>query len=92
MAGNWQGMNLEPVRSAAQQLTAKGNEVESLTGKLDGEVHQLASSWHGKDSTDFASEWNGTHKAALKQIAKLLEDMGHKATMNANKQEAASQG
>lgn len=90
MAGTWQGMNIEPVRSAAQQLTAKGNEVDSLIGKIDGEVQTLASSWHGKDSSDFASEWNGTHKASLKQIAKLLEDMGHKGTMNANKQESAS--
>lgn len=46
--------------------------------------------WIGKDADGFRSDWEGTYKTQLQNVANALKDAATKATKNAEEQESAS--
>lgn len=88
MAGITHGMDIAQVRGLSQQLLAKSDEVKSTAAHLQGMLE--GTPWLGPDAENFRSEWEGTHMAALNQVATALADAGNRANVHANEQEATS--
>lgn len=88
MAANFTGMNIQEVRTLATQLDASAGEIESIMGRLTGQLG--STSWVGNDRTQFESEWSGAHTTALRNVIEGLRNASAKATQNANEQETAS--
>jgi uncharacterized protein YukE len=89
-AGSWQGMNVEAVKAAAQQLQQQAGRMRELVGKVDGELSTLVAAWHGKDASDFAQQWQGQYRPGVIRLAEVAEQMAQTATQHVNKQEATS--
>lgn len=88
--GAWEGMNPEIVEAQARILHQLSEEITTLMHKIDGEVTQLATAWHGDDSKKFATEWNGTHKPVFMTSAHLLQNMSQTSQHNAAQQRTTS--
>ncbi|MEV4518234.1 hypothetical protein AB0K00_55930 [Dactylosporangium sp. NPDC049525] len=82
------GMDISAVRTLANQLNAKADEIETiasaLTGQLDG------TQWLGSDADGFRNDWLNTHRTQLQNVAGALRDASTRASNNANQQEQAS--
>jgi hypothetical protein len=82
------GMDISAVRTLANQLAAKADEIDSVMGILDahlGSVH-----WLGADADAFRSDWTTTLRIGLNNVSGALRDASTRATNNANQQEQAS--
>lgn len=88
--GAWEGMNPEVVEQQARVLHGLSEEITTLMHKIDSQVTQLATSWHGDDSKKFATEWNGTHKPVFTTSAHLLQNMSTTSQHNAQQQRNTS--
>ncbi len=91
-AGSWQGMNVEAVKAAAQQLQQQASRMRELVGKVDGELSMLVAAWHGKDASDFAQQWQGQYRPAVIRLAQVAEQMAQTAMQHIGKQQATSNG
>lgn len=88
--GSWEGMNPDVVEAQARILSGLSEEITALMNKIEGEVTQLSDSWHGDDSTKFASEWSGTHKPVFTTASALLANMSDLSQRSASQQRATS--
>ena len=87
MAG-FQGMDVEAVRSLAQQMNAKADEIEQLSSTLSSQLD--GTQWVGQDAAGFRGEWSGAHRSQLAGVANALREASRAASNNANQQEQAS--
>jgi uncharacterized protein YukE len=84
----FQGMDVEAVRSLAQQMSAKAEEIEHLSNALSSQLD--GTQWVGHDAVSFRGEWSGAHRSQLAAVANALRDASTAAGNNANQQEQAS--
>lgn len=72
------GMDVERVRSIAQQLLAQGAKIGDVASTGRGQLGVLDGAWKGSDVEDFSGRWGGAEKAAheasqgLRSYAELL--------------------
>lgn len=85
---NMLGMDIEGVRRLAQQMQAKGDEIDSIANTLTGMLEGVE--WKGQDAEQFRGEWNGALRNMLNQVVQALRDASQKANNNANQQEQTS--
>jgi len=83
-------MNPDVVEAQARILSGLSGEITALMHKIEGEVHSLATAWHGDDSRKFATDWAGTHKPVFTTAATLLADMGDTSQRSAAQQRSTS--
>lgn len=88
MAGQFTGMDIGGVRTLAQQLTTKANEIQQIMQSLTSSLQNTQ--WVGPDQTRFLGDWQSTHVTALNNVVNGLNDASQKATQNATEQENAS--
>jgi uncharacterized protein YukE len=85
---NFTGMDISAVRTLASQLSAKADEIESITNALSGQLDGVQ--WEGPDAQNFRTDWQNTHRTQLNNVASALRDASGRATSNANQQDEAS--
>lgn len=85
---NMLGMDVAGVRSLANLMNQKAEEINSAMGQITSQLQSVQ--WVGNDATQFRSEWDGSHRAALQQVISALRDASNKAKTNADEQEATS--
>lgn len=82
------GMDIEAVRTLAQQFSTKSDEITNIATQLSSQLHQVT--WEGADAQRFKSDWEGQYQTALRQVADALKHASTAATSNANQQAEAS--
>lgn len=82
------GMDIEAVRSLAQQMNSSAEEIRSLASRLSSALE--GTQWVGPDREKFVGDWQGQYMTSLNQVAQGLVDAAQRATSNASEQETAS--
>lgn len=82
------GMDIDGVRSFAQLLNQKAEEIQQITAAVTGQLNGVQ--WAGNDATHFRSDWSGTHVAQLHSVMQSLQQAAQQAAQNASQQEQAS--
>jgi uncharacterized protein YukE len=81
-------MDIDDVRSFAQQLVAKAEEIENAKNALTSLVHTV--NWVGHDAARFIGEWESSHAPLVQSVVEALRAASTDALTNAAAQEAAS--
>lgn len=87
MAG-FTGMDIGQVRTLANQMRQKADEIESIMAQLTSQLKQAQ--WVGPDRQKFESDWDGQYCTSLRNVAQGLKDAASIADQNAQQQEQAS--
>ena len=82
------GMDVMAVRNLANHLSAKADEIESLTNGLTTQLDGVQ--WIGTDADGFRHDWQSTHRTQLHAVATALREASSRANANATQQEEAS--
>jgi uncharacterized protein YukE len=82
------GMDIQAVRTLAQQLTGDAEEIDQIATKLTSQLD--GTQWVGTDANSFRDSWNGSYRQQLATVVNALRDAATAATNNANQQEQAS--
>jgi uncharacterized protein YukE len=82
------GMDIQAVRTLAQQLTCDAEEIDQIAAKLTSQLD--GTQWVGTDAHSFRDSWNGSYRQQLATVVNALRDAATAATNNANQQEQAS--
>lgn len=82
------GMDIEAVRSLAQQMNSSAEEIRNLASRLSSALE--GTQWVGPDREKFVGDWQGQYMTSLNQVAQGLVDAAQRATANASEQETAS--
>ncbi len=82
------GMDIQAVRTLAQQMNSSAGEIQQLMQRLTSALQ--GTPWVGPDREQFLSDWQSQHVVALRNVAQSLEQAATRANMNANEQEQAS--
>ena len=82
------GMDVDGVRTFANQLNSKADEIESIVNTLTGALDHVQ--WLGNDAHNFRNEWSSTHRVQLQNVAHALRDAATVANHNASQQEQTS--
>jgi uncharacterized protein YukE len=85
---NMLGMDVGEVRSFANQLDSRADEIEQIVNTLSNALHQVQ--WQGNDANGFRHDWESTHRSQLNTVANALRDAARVANNNANQQEQTS--
>lgn len=85
---NMLGMDVGEVRSFANQLDSRADEIEQIVNTLTNALHQVQ--WLGNDANNFRHEWDSAHRSQLNTVANALRDAARVANNNATQQEQAS--
>lgn len=86
-----EGMDVERVRSIAQQLLSQSTKIDDVRSAGDGQIRVLDQVWSGPDLEEFEDGW---HEAmpVLHHAGAALRDFGRQLTRQANDQERTSEG
>lgn len=84
------GMDVDQVRSLANQLHQQAEAIQSVIGNIDRIVSQLQSAWQGQDARQFADWWNSQHKPALHNAQNAIDGLHQSALNNASEQQEVS--
>jgi uncharacterized protein YukE len=82
------GMDVDAVRTFANQLTSKAEEIESIVNALTSQLDSVQ--WLGTDANGFRNDWSSTHRPQLQTVANALRDAATVANHNATQQEQTS--
>lgn len=82
------GMDIEAVRSLAQQFTSNAQEIEQIANRLTSQLDGV--NWMGQDASNFRNNWHGSYRQQLATVVNALHDAATAATNNATQQEEAS--
>lgn len=82
------GMNVEEVRNLARQMDAAASQIEQAARQLTSLLG--STTWVGNDRTNFESDWQGSHVAAINQVVNAVRQAGQVADRNASDQENVS--
>jgi uncharacterized protein YukE len=82
------GMDVQQVRTFAQLLNTKADELEGILNTLTSSLQ--STQWVGPDRQRFESDWDGQFVTALRNVAEGLRTAGTAANGNADQQEQAS--
>lgn len=84
------GLDPEELTALANTMKKEAANIESASGRVDGQLRKAW--WEGPDKKKFMGEWEGTHKKALKQAVKLLQDAATRINKEVREQRQASGG
>ena len=84
----FEGMDIGAVRSLAQQMRAKADEIQQIAGQLTSALTGVQ--WVGPDRERFVNDWQGQHVTALNRVCEELRNAAQLADQNATQQELAS--
>lgn len=87
MAG-FTGMDVQAVRTLAQQMDQASDQINQLASQLNGKLNSV--DWKGNDRNHFVNDWQGHHMNQLRQVSNALKDAASKARQNAAEQERTS--
>lgn len=85
---NFVGMDVQAVRTLAQQLSSDAEEIDQIASKLTSQLD--GTQWVGSDASSFRDSWNGSYRQQLATVVNALRDAAQAATSNANQQDEAS--
>ena len=78
------GANVEELNNLATQLDQnQAGAIEQVMTAVQGMIDTLDSRWKGNDASQFAAEWNGTHRPSLQAAVEALRKAGGDARKNA---------
>lgn len=85
-------LGLDPEQMAALSKTMKteAEKIEASAKTVDGKLRGVW--WKGKDSEDFKGRWEGQHRKAIQDAARLLREASEHITRQVNEQRQASGG
>jgi uncharacterized protein YukE len=84
------GMDVEALAALAIKLQGQAVEIQSVTTTTDAVVHETTTEWFGADAQQFASSWQGDHRASLLRAGEMLTAMLTCLRANIAQQQAAS--
>lgn len=91
MADAFIGANVGELNNLATNLDqTQAGTIDQVMQQVQGMIDQLDSVWRGNDATQFAGEWNGTHRPALQSAAEALRKAAGDARKNAETQSNTS--
>ena len=85
---NFTGMDIQAVRTLANQMTQRAGEIRTIMGQLTSQLTNAP--WVGADREHFVSDWQGTHCQQLNAVIQGLEHAAQRAMQNAQEQENVS--
>jgi len=82
------GMDVDAVRSFANQLMLKAEELEAIVNSLTSQLDGVQ--WLGTDANGFRADWVASHRPQLVTISGALREAATVANHNATQQEQTS--
>ncbi len=82
------GMDVEQVRSLANQLGQKAQTIDEVISSITSTLANTE--WRGQDADQFRSDWEGNLTTQLRNVAQTLRDTEQRANNNATEQEQTS--
>ncbi|WP_438352666.1 DUF4474 domain-containing protein [Microbacterium sp. CJ88] len=81
-------MDIADVRSLAASFSKAAGQLEAAATHLDADLSRAR--WLGPDAATFRSDWNSSHRAALRRTATSLRDVSRLLVRQADQQDDAS--
>jgi WXG100 family type VII secretion target len=88
--GQYDGMDVAAVQSAAAHLRGYAGTLDGIIRTIDSIVVQLDGAWTGHDAAAFLNWWQHQHRPALLTAASALDGLGQSAMNNADDQARTS--
>jgi len=85
------GMDVDAVNGVGGDLKKLADQIDVLTGQINGKVQSLPGIWEGKDANDFVHTWWPQHQKSLKAAAEAIKGLGQSAINNADEQRKVSE-
>ncbi|WP_433954958.1 WXG100 family type VII secretion target [Janibacter indicus] len=85
------GMDVERVRSIAQQLLSQSTKIDDVRSSGEGQIGVLEGAWSGPDLKKFEDGWDSA-MPQLDHAGQALRNFGRELARQANDQEKASDG
>lgn len=85
------GMDVERVRSIAQQLLSQSTKIDDVRASGEGQIGVLEGAWSGPDLEKFEDGWDRA-MPQLDHAGQALRDFGRELVRQANDQDKASDG
>lgn len=85
------GMDVERVRSIAQQLLSQSTKIDDVRTSGEGQIGVLEGAWSGPDLEKFQDGWDSA-MPQLDHAGQALRDFGRELARQANDQDKASGG
>lgn len=82
------GMDIAEVRTLAQLLTTKADEISQVSQQLTAKLQNTP--WVGPDRERFVSDWQSNHQQALQRVVESIKEAAQRAQANAQEQEQVS--
>lgn len=82
------GMNVEEVRNLARQMDSVASQIETASRQITSLLG--STTWVGNDRTNFESDWQGQHMAAINNVINAVRNASQIADRNATDQENVS--
>jgi WXG100 family type VII secretion target len=85
----FEGMNVDAVRSAHQQMSSLHQQLQTIVGSMPHILSELESAWQGPDAKQFAAQWP-SHQAQLQSALTGLQEICTHIQANLQQQEQTS--
>ncbi|GAA2534284.1 WXG100 family type VII secretion target [Mycolicibacterium diernhoferi] len=82
------GADVDQLRGLARILIQAADRLEGMSGEVSGRLSTV--SWHGSDSQQFRSRWQGDSQPQIRGVITALRGAAADIDRNANEQEQAS--
>lgn len=93
MADQFIGANVGELNNLANNLDqTQAGTIDQVIQAVQGMIDGLDGVWRGNDATQFAGEWQATHRVALQAAADALRKAAGDARRNAEAQNTTSSG
>ena len=82
------GADVEELDRLARTFQEEAAKIEQATARISSQVNSVW--WKGPDADRFRSEWEGSYRAQLRQIAERLKQTGQQVRQQASQQRQTS--
>ena len=91
MSATFIGADIEQLNAMATNLDqTQVGIIDGVITAVQAEISSLDTKWRGNDATQFAGNWDSTHRPALQAAITALQTAGESARSNATNQTKTS--
>jgi uncharacterized protein YukE len=82
------GLDPEQMTQLSKTMRAEADAIDASAKKIDGKLRSTW--WKGKDSDKFKGQWEGRHRKAVNDAARVLREAGEHINSQVAEQNQAS--
>lgn len=82
------GLDPEQMTQLSKAMKSEADSIDASAKKVDGKLRSVW--WKGKDSDSFKGRWEGQHRKAINDAARLLREAGQHIDKQVSEQRQVS--